>query len=312
MNRIRAAASRMVRNAVCDERVSRLLCRFNRQPRILMLHGIGTAEYPASLFRAQLRFLSSVVRLVSLEQVLQPDAAGSDPRPKLALTFDDGLRNNFTGAYPVLQEFGAPATFFICPGLVTNRRWLWNHECRARLSRTSARQKASFAAEIGVESQDIDVIVNTLKYLPNGERLAMEERLRSLTPAFAPTDEEHVMYDMMTWTDLRALDSKLIDVGGHSSHHEILTRIEPVHLERETAGCKTWIEQELDRPVLHFCYPDGAHDARVVECVGRHFEAAVTTEKAWVPRSPARLTLPRIPTENNLRDLAWRLHRPTG
>lgn len=312
MNKIHAAASRMARTAVTDERVSRLLCRFNRRSRIVMLHGLGTPDYPVSVFRAQLRFLGGVFRLVSLAQVLRNDDAGADPRPKLALTFDDGLRNNFTAAYPVLREFAAPATFFVCPGLVTSRRWLWNHECRARLSRMSQSQRLSFAAGLGRESGDIDVIVNALKYLPNAERLTMEERLRGLTPDFAPTDDERARYEIMTWDDMRALDSSLIDIGGHSSHHEILTRVGAEDLEREIAGCRSWIEQEIGRAVRHFCYPDGAYDARVKDCVGRHFDAAVTTEKDWVPRSPARLTLPRIPVAENVRDLAWRMHRPTG
>ncbi|MHB8816740.1 MAG: polysaccharide deacetylase family protein [Steroidobacteraceae bacterium] len=312
MNRIHAAASAMVRTAVADERVSRLLCRFNRRSRIIMLHGLGTPDYPAAVFRAQLRFLSGVFRLVPLAQVLRTDDGGADSRPKLALTFDDGLRNNFTVAYPVLREFAAPATFFVCPGLVTNRRWLWNHECRARLDRMPRSQRLAFAGELGLETEDIDVIVNVLKYLPNSLRLAKEERLRSLTPGFAPTDGERERYELMTWTDLRELDSTLIDIGGHSSHHEILTRVESSHLESEIAGCRTWIEKELGRPVRHFCYPDGAYDSRVVDCVGRHFDAAVTTKKDWVPTSPVRLTLPRIPVAENIRDLAWRMHRPTG
>lgn len=277
-----------------------------------MLHGLGEADYPVAVFRAQLRFLSGVFRLVSLAQVLRRDDDCADPRPKLALTFDDGLRNNFTVAYPVLREFSAPATFFVCPGLVTNRRWLWNHECRARLARMSQSQRLTFAGELGRETEDIDVIVNVLKYLPNSERLTLEERLRSLTPGFTPTDVERERYELMTWTDLRELDPTLIDIGGHSSHHEILTRVESAHLESEIAGCRSWIEKELGRPVPHFCYPDGAYDSRVVDCVGRHFDAAVTTKKDWVPASPARLTLPRIPVAENIRDLAWRMHRPTG
>jgi peptidoglycan/xylan/chitin deacetylase (PgdA/CDA1 family) len=312
MSSIHAAASRLARAAVSDERVSRLLCRFNRRSRIVMLHGLGTPEYPVSVFRAQIRFLTSVFRLVWLDGVLRTDDADPDPRPKLALTFDDGLRNNFTAAYPVLREFGARATFFVCPGLMANRRWLWNHECRARLSRMSRGEKLAFAGGIGVDSDGIDAIVNALKYLPNPQRLAHEERLRGLTPTFEPTEEERVRYEMMTWSDAKELDPELIDIGGHSSHHEILTRIEGAHLEREIGGCRKWIEGELGRPARFFCYPDGAHDDRVVECVGRHFDGAVTTKKGWVPRNPVRLTLPRIPVAENVHDLAWRVHRPTG
>ncbi len=277
-----------------------------------MLHEVGTPEYPAAMFRRQLQFLSRIFRLVPLERLLESDRAERDSRPKLALTFDDGLKNNFTAAYPVLRELRAPATFFVCPGLVETGRWLWNHECRARLARLGDGGKLEFARSLGLESPKIDTIVNKLKYLPNFERLGAEDRLRLLTPEFTPTEAERVRYDLMSWSDLKSLDPSIVAIGGHSSHHEILTRLEPDHLEREVAGCKAWIERELGLPVRHFCYPDGAHDQQVMECVGRHFELAVSTVKDWVPRKGSRLALPRIPTTPNMRDLAWRMHRPTG
>lgn len=277
-----------------------------------MLHEVGTPEYPAAMFRRQLLFLSRIFRLVPLEQLLESDGAQRDSRPKLALTFDDGLRNNFTEAYPVLRELRAPATFFVCPGLVESGRWLWNHECRARLGRLSDSRKLEFARSVGVESTEIDAIVNKLKYLPHSERLEVEDRLRLLTPEFTPTEAEGVRYDLMTWSDLKSLDPRIVAIGGHSSHHEILTRLQPDHLEREVAGCKAWLERELGLPVRHFCYPDGAYDEQVMECVGRHFDLAVSTVKDWVSRKGSRLALPRIPTTPNMRDLAWRMHRPTG
>lgn len=312
MSKRQTAVSRLTRRIVAEERISALLCRFNRRARILMLHGVGTPEYPAGTFRRQLQFLRRIFRLVSLAEVLGPDGAAHDSRPKLALTFDDGLKNNFSAAYPILRELQVPATFFVCPGLVETGRWLWNHECRARLSRLSDSQRLEFAASLGLESAQIEAIVRKLKYLPNAERLAAEKELRLLTPDFVPTESERLEYDMMTWNDLKSLDRNVVAVGGHSSHHEILTRLEPNHLEREVGGCKAWIERELDVPVRQFCYPDGAYDERVLSCVGRHFDLAVSTEKDWVPRRGSPLTLPRIPVAYNMPDLAWRVHRPTG
>jgi peptidoglycan/xylan/chitin deacetylase (PgdA/CDA1 family) len=312
MKSVRAVVSEVARSAATDGRVARLLCRMNGRTRIVMLHGVGTADCPAEVFRAQVEFLQSLFRIVPLEEVLAGATSDRDPRPKLALTFDDGLRNNFTVAYPIIRELRVPVTFFVCPGLIESGRWAWNFECRARLSRLSAEQRLSFARGVGVQSARIEAIVAALKYLPNAQRLLEEERLRRLTPQFAPTDAERLQYDIMSWQELRSLDPTVVAIGGHSSHHEILTRLEPEHLEREVAGCKSWLERELQRPVRHFCYPDGAYDERVLGCVARHFDTAVTTEKDWVPRRPERFRLPRIPGAENLRDLAWRIHRPTA
>lgn len=312
MKSVRAVASEMARNAATHGGIARLLCRMNDRARILMLHGVGTAEFPAEVFRAQVGFLQQVFHIVPIEEVLSAASPRNDSRPKLALTFDDGLRNNFTVAYPIICELGVPVTFFVCPGLIESGRWAWNFECRARLSRLSEDRRLTVAAEIGVQSTQIEAIVRGLKYLPNARRVTLQQRLQLLTADFTATEAERLEFDIMSWAELESLDPALVTIGGHSVQHEILTRLEPAHLEREVAECRTWLERELGRPVRHFCYPDGAYDARVLECVARHFETAVTTEKDWVPRRPERFRLPRIPGAETLRDLAWRVHRPTA
>lgn len=312
MNTIGVAASRLARGLTANQGVSRFLAGLNGRSRIIMLHGLGTPEYPAEVFRAQLRLLTRVFQIVPLEQVLQARVSGRDSRPKLALTFDDGLRNNLTVVYPILREFSAPATFFVCPGLLETGRWPWNLECRARLSRMSAGQRRPITEALGLGSGDIEAVVAKLKRIPYGERVAVEQQVRQATPDFAPTDGERLEYDMMTWKELKSLDPTLVTIGGHSLNHEILTQLEPEHLEREIGECRVWLERELMRPVRHFCYPDGAYDTRVLECAARHFDTAVTTEKDWVPRQPSVHRLPRIPVAPNVRDLAWRVHRPTG
>jgi peptidoglycan/xylan/chitin deacetylase (PgdA/CDA1 family) len=312
MKALKLLTAAIARGLTSDERVARALCRFNNRARILMIHRVGTPEYPAEVFRRQLRFLSRVFRLVPLAQVLELEAGGSDGRPMLALTFDDGLKSNLTAAYPLLKDFRAPAAFFICPALVESGRWLWNHECRARLSRMSADDRRLFSGELGLQSSDIDVIVQRLKYLPRAERGSAEESLRRLTGRLRPTETERLKYDLMSWSDLRALDPQLVSIGGHSTDHEILTRVARADLEGEVGECKRWLERELDRPVQNFCYPDGAYNAEVTECVGRYFDLAVTTEKRFVPLRPSPLRLPRIPMAESVRDLAWRVHRPTG
>jgi peptidoglycan/xylan/chitin deacetylase (PgdA/CDA1 family) len=48
-----------------------------------------------------------------VDSILASRPVGRDG--ELALTFDDGLRNQFELAYPALRRLGTPATFFVCP-----------------------------------------------------------------------------------------------------------------------------------------------------------------------------------------------------
>jgi peptidoglycan/xylan/chitin deacetylase (PgdA/CDA1 family) len=47
-----------------------------------------------------------------------PEVLASDDEPRLAVTFDDGYRNFFTEALPVLESLGVPTTLFVVTELV--------------------------------------------------------------------------------------------------------------------------------------------------------------------------------------------------
>jgi hypothetical protein len=44
----------------------------------------------------------------------------------VAITFDDGYRDNLTNAYPILKRYNAPATIFICCDAVEKGNLDWN------------------------------------------------------------------------------------------------------------------------------------------------------------------------------------------
>jgi peptidoglycan/xylan/chitin deacetylase (PgdA/CDA1 family) len=312
MNAVRQTTSRLIRNVFYYGGLSRLVSLVQRRPRILMLHGVNTPESPASAFRAQLIFLMRSYRIVPLDQIWTSDSTTRDMRPQLALTFDDGLRNNFTAAYPILKEYSAPATFFVCPGLIDSGRWLWNHECRARLAQWSSEERRQLAESLGMTSGEIEPIIQRMKNMSSADRQQIEAILRKATPDFIPTADQRQRFDIMTWEELKTLDEGIITIGGHSTNHEILPQLNAEQLESEIADCKSWLERQLGRRVHHFCYPDGAYNTQVLSCVGRHYTSGVTTNAGWVPSEPSLLELPRIAMDLNLPDLAWKLQRPTS
>ncbi|MFB3918718.1 MAG: polysaccharide deacetylase family protein [Candidatus Velamenicoccus archaeovorus] len=79
---------------------------------------------PVAAFRRQMEYLAKNCDVLSMDDLLQvlagraiSSAAGSR-RPKVVITFDDGYRDNYTNVYPVLKEFGLPATIFLITGMI--------------------------------------------------------------------------------------------------------------------------------------------------------------------------------------------------
>jgi len=279
--------------------------------RILMYHGTTGENAPA--LAAQLRYLARNFKIVSLaamvDRLAQQGAAGPN---EVVLTFDDGLRNNFTVVYPVLRELQLPATFFVCPDLIGAGRWLWNHEARCRLQSLPPEELTEVRSKLLAANVSVEGMVEWVKTLKPPQRRWAEEMIRQATPDFHPTAAQCEAYDMMGWEEVSALDPALITIGSHTLSHPILTTLTAGELDRELRESRRMLEQKLAREISFFCYPNGSYDERVYQAVRNNYSAAVTTETGVLGRKDQfdLHRLPRIPSAENPALTAWRLHRP--
>lgn len=290
--------------------MSARVAKSQRVMRILMFHGLGS-DYPTDVFEAQMKFLSAHFRVVPLADLIDKVAdRQSAPDREIALTFDDGLRNNFTLAYPILKKLGIPATFFVCPGVIDSGKWIWSHEMRQRLLSASASQQSAVTKVVGYDSTCPDEFVEWMKTLPLERRVAVEDEIRGITSGFVPSDDERERFDPMSWDELCALSPDLITIGSHSVNHPILTSIDESALRYEVRESRRMLEEKLGYPVRYFCDPNGINNQRVVAEICGTYEAALTTRQGFVAKGDDIWKLKRIPTVADLPIMAWRLFRP--
>ncbi len=279
--------------------------------RIIAYHGVGPNE--ADGFDRQMDYLAERFSIVPLDTIVKKL---SDPRAKpsreLALTFDDGLRNQYSVVYPILKRRNLPATFFVCPGLIDSGRWIWNHEARARLRSLSVDRRTELSHTLEAPGWEIELIIESMKGLELEARKRAEDTIRAATLDFVPTPEDHSNCDIMSWEEVSAIDPGLITIGSHTCNHPILTSLGNRELQLELRDSRAQLEKHLGRPVEHFCYPNGTYDDHVVRCVQEHYRAAVTMRAEKVVAGCNAHTLPRTPSANDLSLLAWRMLRPAA
>ena len=94
---------------------------------VLVYHSISSPAEPmpgdidisAQRFEQQLNWLARTGKVVSLDATLNHPR-----RDAIALTFDDGYRDNLTVALPLLEKFGLPMTLFVVAGFVGSDGYL--------------------------------------------------------------------------------------------------------------------------------------------------------------------------------------------
>jgi len=273
-----------------------------------MYHGVLGRDAAALL--AQLAYLRRHFRIVPLGQVVEALTAGRPLKDEIVLTFDDGLRNNATVAYPILKSLGAPATFFVCPGLIDSGRWLWTHEARCRLRSLPADSLPQLAQQLSSGATTEDGIVAWMKALSLQDRQAAEERIRHATPDFQPGPMEREACDLMDWDTLRSLDPDLITIGSHTLTHPILPTLDQASIHLEMTESRRQLEKQLGRAVNYLCYPNGAFNEQALLAAKQAYSAAVTAENGTLNGDNDLHRIPRIPATRNCALLAWRLHRP--
>ena len=239
-----------------------------------MYHGTSRAD--AGALERQLRMVSIAFPVVPLEELGKRRG-----RPRVALTFDDGLRNNVEVAYPILRKLGLSATFYVCPGLIDGEQWLWNHEARQRLLTLGAGELAELASHVGAPAE-VEGFVEWMKQLPIARRREVEKETRAATPDFSPTDAQRAEFDLASWKDLKRLDPRVVTLGSHTMTHPILTSLTPEETDGEMRESRVALEKNLERPVSLFCYPNGNVNEGALASARRYYRSAVTVEPGTV------------------------------
>ena len=98
--------------------VRRLCVRKKNSAIVLVYHSVGRNglrfTVTPEMFEHQMAWLNKEkFNVVSLDKLTGYMDAGSIPPKTLAITFDDGYRDNIIEAFPVLKRYGFPATIFL-------------------------------------------------------------------------------------------------------------------------------------------------------------------------------------------------------
>jgi peptidoglycan/xylan/chitin deacetylase (PgdA/CDA1 family) len=222
----------------------------------------------ADEFEWQMRYISARCTPISLSGAIDGLSGGAPlPDNPVAVTFDDGFRNNFTVAFPILQKHGIEAAVFLTTDhMGSGTQMLWTERVAWLLAYTrrpavdlsfAGLAGASPCASPGDREATSRQLLRALKSLPLADRDraldSIERQLRDTVTA-APDPER---YGFLDWDEVRAMAAGGIEFGGHTMRHAVLSSLSPDERLAEVVGCKREIERQTDRQCTLFSYPNG-------------------------------------------------------
>jgi peptidoglycan/xylan/chitin deacetylase (PgdA/CDA1 family) len=262
---------------------------------------------PTFLDQLLTRLRAADVDFITLDEVHRRLRDGDLSRRFVALTFDDGYRDNRNHALPILKRHGVPFTLYVPSSFAEGTGELWWVALERAIARSDqveiardGETRIHACADPVAKQETFETIYWWLRSLPD------ETEIRGVVRALAARagiDMPAICRELcMDWDELRDFGrERLVSFGGHTANHVMLAKLADADaVEREMRAGIEAIENELGVSPAHFSYPVGdCTSAATREFEAAHrlgFKTAVTTRPGVLfPDHADHLTaLPRI------------------
>lgn len=211
-------------------------------------------------FASQMEYLARHYEILSLDALVSCLANGRvPPRRSVVVTLDDGFRDNFTTAFPVLHRLGIPATVFLATGSVTTGELPWSQRLGILFQRTEVRELRHPVA--GPEAMVLDGakarkraygrLKEPMKSLGRQAREAVLREVSLLLRVEPPRDR------MLTWEHVHEMQAGGLHFGAHTYSHPWLAHLPLDEARWEIRQSLEDLRERLSVGSVPFCFPAG-------------------------------------------------------
>ena len=260
----------------------------------------------ARMLAQHLDWVASHFQVVSLDELARRVEADEPVGRFAAITIDDGYRDTYDHAFPLLRKKGIPAAVFLVTDLVGTSE-LHLHD---RLYLDVVRAFTTWRCR----ERELDRILRPmgvvlpyaiLAHVTRTPFLAMRVLLTTLPQAallriaaaleadVGIGEADRASLRPPTWEMVAEMARHGITIGSHTRSHVLLTNEAPERVRAEVVGSRAVLEHRLGRPVDFFSYPDGRFDTQAVGAVMAAGYRLAFTSCRHRDRARPNFTVPR-------------------
>jgi peptidoglycan/xylan/chitin deacetylase (PgdA/CDA1 family) len=270
----------------------------------------ATFSATAEAFRAQVAYMKRWFRTPPADEILESLARGSFADPTVLVTFDDGYRDNYDVAFPVLRDLGVPACFFVVTGLLDAPKlpW-WDHAAyalkttKAEVFRLDYPERLTFDLRATTRSYATWRILRACK----DARPFDESRFLGELAARTGIEIDTELFGrrlFMSWEAVREMARSGMAIGSHTTRHAVLAALSEAAQRRELEDSRDRIGHHLGTSPRMVAYPVGGPGAftdvtkrlareagyRAAFCYGRGLNRSSRTDPFAIARVPIEYT----------------------
>jgi len=288
-----------------------------RRQRLLILayHGVsiddehlwnGSMYLSRPLFRARLETIAkSGCAVLPFAEALTRLYANDLPERSVAITFDDGNFDFQQNAFPLLKEFGFPATLYLTTFYSQYNKPIFGIFCEyllwkgrgatldlKKLTGGDLKLELSSAAARETAFREIAAFVTSQRLSAEEKTALAEELTLQLQLDWETLTEKRIMH-LLRPEEAKQLAADGIDIQLHTHRHR--TPLDRQLFLREIEDNRKSIQSMTGILPSHFCYPSGVHDQRFLPWLrDARIISATTCNAGFASRRSNPLLLPRF------------------
>lgn len=238
------------------------------------------------------------------------------PERCVALTFDDGNHDFYSGAWPILREFGFPVTVYLSTYYSLYPKPVFDVICsyllwKGRKGRLDFRRLTGqeTVMDLSANGSIAHAVAELLKFAQD-QNLSAEEKdaLAASVAAQLNIDYEALLerrlLHLMSPEEVKTLASEGVDIQLHTHRHRVPS--ERSLFMREIDDNKKSIQEMTGDVPSHFCYPSGVYSQSFLPWLEEAGVVSATTcDVGFASRQSHPLLLPRLLDASGLSEIEF-------
>lgn len=213
---------------------------------------------PQYLEDAIIKLKSKGYEFISLDRVYEILTKEENVRKKAVITFDDGYKDNYTIAYPILKKHNIPFCIYITTAFPERNGILWWYVLEDIILENDVIKLSNGQTfECKSKTQKDQAFMEIRKIIRTGPGNYLDN-MYALFSNYKIDWLKKTKELCLSWNEIIELSKdELCTIGGHTHNHYVLSKLQPNEVISEIVKANTLLEKKIGKPIKHIAYPYG-------------------------------------------------------